>query len=175
MKFIQTEFEGLLIVKFDPFEDERGVFIKPWISQSFEEYFGGVSEAYFSSSKSGTFRGLHYQTGSAAQKKFIVCLKGSVEDIALDMRVNSDTYGRIFRYRLDEMSGVGVLVPEGFAHGIFAHNESIVVNVCNKPYSPEREGGVSFKSLIELKDLKIKIVSKKDSGFKPFIRSFVCQ
>jgi dTDP-4-dehydrorhamnose 3,5-epimerase len=175
MKFIETEFEGLLLVKFDPFEDQRGVFIKPWISQSFEEYFGGVSEVYFSTSKSGTLRGLHYQIGSAAQKKYIVCLKGSVEDIALDMRLDSDTYGKVFRHRLDEMSGVGVLVPEGFAHGIFAHDESIVVNFCNKPYSPGRERGVGFKSLIELSDLKIKIVSKKDSEFKPFTRSFVRQ
>lgn len=173
MKFIETEFKGLLLVKFDSFEDIRGIFIKPWISQNFEEYFGKVSETYFSSSKSGTLRGLHYQTGSAAQKKYIVCLKGSVEDIALDMRVNSSTYGRVFRHRLNEMSGVGVLVPEGFAHGIFAHNESIVVNFCDKPYSPEREDGVNFKSLIELNDLKVKIVSNKDSGLKPFTRNFV--
>jgi dTDP-4-dehydrorhamnose 3,5-epimerase len=173
MKFIETEFKGLMIVKFNPFEDQRGVFIKPWISQDFEECFGRVTETYFSSSRQGVFRGLHYQTGSAAQKKYIICLKGSVEDIALDMRMNSDTYGRVFRHQLDEMSGYGVLVPEGFAHGIFAHNESIVVNFCNKPYSPEQEGGVSFKSLIELNDLKIEIVSKKDSEFEPFTKGLV--
>ncbi len=173
MKFIETEFKGLFLVKFDSFEDERGIFIKPWISQNFADYFGSVSEAYFSSSNSGTLRGLHYQTGSAAQKKFIVCLKGSIEDIALDIRVNSDTYGRVFRHRLDAMSGEGVLVPEGFAHGVFTHDESITVNFCSKPYFPEREGGVNFKSLIELNDLKIKIVSKKDAEYEPFVRGLV--
>ena len=171
MNFIETSFKNLYLVKFNPFEDERGVFIKPYISDDFQDCFGLVAETYFSSSKACTFRGLHYQKGLAAQKKYIICLQGSVEDIALDLRLDSDTYGKVFRYRLSAGDGVGIIVPEGFAHGFYAYQESIIVNFCNKPYSPKEEAGYHFQSLGDLIDLDVKLISSKDAQLDFFSRS----
>lgn len=158
-----TKFEGLKIVRHFRAADARGVFVKPWLTDKLSQLFGGVAEAYFSSSEQGVLRGLHYQRGSHAQKKYVVCLTGAIEDVALDMRPGSSTYGEVFRMRLDGMGGVGVIIPEGFAHGIFAHVPSIIVNFCDKPYSPGDEGGVHWQSLAPLADLAVTQVSDKDA------------
>ncbi len=171
MKIENTKFDGLKIVRHFSSVDARGAFIKPWITNELSRPFGEVAEAYFSFSEQGVFRGLHYQQGSYAQKKLVVCLSGSIEDVALDMRPDSSTYGEVFRKRLDGMSGVGLIIPEGFAHGIFAHVSSIIVNFCNKPYSAEMESGVNWQSLGALSDLGVLQLSDKDADL-PSWREF---
>ena len=163
MEIKDTEFAGVKIVNHFRAVDSRGIFVKPWVADEIAEVFGSTSEAYFSFSEKGVFRGLHYQRGDKAQKKYIVCLSGCIEDVALDIRRESDTYGKVFRMRLDGMDGNGIIIPEGFAHGIYAHEDSTIVNFCDKPYSPGDEGGINWKSLDELSDLDVTIVSDKDS------------
>lgn len=163
----ETGFDGLKIVRCGRFVDHRGVFLKPWTEQ-IKPVFGEICEVYFSSSDAGVLRGLHYQLGEAAQAKYVMCLAGAVEDIALDIRPESPTYGRVFRMRLDAMSGEGVIVPEGFAHGVYAHQPSVIVNFCNKKYAPGVERGVYWGSLPELADLDVRVVSEKDAGLPPW-------
>jgi dTDP-4-dehydrorhamnose 3,5-epimerase len=162
MNIEDTEFQGLKIVRYFTSVDQRGSFVKPWYGQTIAESFGGMAETYFSHSHKGVLRGLHYQRGTSAQKKYVTCLSGAVEDIALDMRTASKTYGKVFRIRLAGMDGVGVIVPEGFAHGIFAHEESVIVNFCDKVYAPGDESGVDWSSVPELSDLKVTVLSAKD-------------
>jgi dTDP-4-dehydrorhamnose 3,5-epimerase len=164
MKIEETAFQGLFLIQHNRFVDDRGVFVKPWLYEELSSIFPNVSETYFSSSKEGTFRGLHYQIGERAQKKYIVCLSGLIEDIAVDMRPSSLTYGRVFRHKIGNLSGIGVIVPEGFAHGIFAHEPSIIVNFCDKPYSPGNEGGINPRSITQISDLKITTLSEKDAN-----------
>ncbi len=162
MQIENTEFEGLKIVRHFRAPDDRGVFIKPWVVEELAADFGSTAEAYFSSSEKGVLRGLHFQRGDKAQKKYVVCLTGSIEDIAVDMRPESKTYGKVFRMQLDALSGIGVIIPEGFAHGIFAHEKSTIVNFCDKPYSPGDEGGIIYTSIPDIADLPVSIVSDKD-------------
>ena len=164
MKFEDTRFDGLQIVHYFRAQDARGTFVKPWQANELMEPFGAAAEAYFSYSERGVFRGLHFQRGKHAQKKFVICLSGSIEDVALDMRRESRTFGEVFRMRLDGMSGIGVIVPEGFAHGIFAHAPSTIANFCDKPYAPGEEGGIDWRSLSPLADLLVTNVSDKDAG-----------
>lgn len=164
MEFDDTEFEGIKIVHHFRAADARGVFVKPWLADVLTGPFGGAAEAYFSYSGKGVFRGLHFQRDGKAQKKYVVCLAGSIEDVALDMRHESRTYGKVFRVRLDGMNGTGVIIPEGFAHGIFAHEPSTIVNFCDKPYAPGDEGGIHWASLEELRDLPVTTVSEKDAA-----------
>lgn len=159
-----TEFNGLKIVRFFSASDERGLFIKPWVAPELRDEFGAVAETYFSYSEKGVIRGLHYQNGAVAQKKYVVCISGSIEDIALDMRPDQPTYGQVFRMKLDALDGIGLIIPEGFAHGIFAYENATIVNFCNKQYSPEDEGGIIWSSLEELNDLKVTTISEKDSN-----------
>ena len=115
-------------------------------------------------------RGLHYQSGEYAQKKFVICLNGIVEDIALDIRRSSPTFGKLFRFILRGMDGCGVLIPDGFAHAIYAHENSVVMTCCDKKYEPDHERGVNWKSLKELGDLNVETVSSKDLNLPDWIR-----
>lgn len=164
MEFENTEFAGLKIVHSFRAPDSRGIFVKPWLAAELAQPFGPVAEAYFSFSQKGVFRGLHYQRGGKAQKKYVVCLSGAIEDVALDMRPDSPTFGKVFRVRLEAMDGRGVIVPEGFAHGIFAHESAAIVNFCDKPYAPGDEGGIHWQSLPSLADLAVTQVSEKDAA-----------
>jgi dTDP-4-dehydrorhamnose 3,5-epimerase len=161
MKIISTDFEGLFLVQFHSVIDSRGMFMKPWVKEVLEPSFGVNHETYFSSSEKGTVRGLHYQKGKFAQNKFVVCLGGSIEDFATDLRPESETYGKTFRISLSPDS-CGVIVPKGFAHGIFANSDCIITNFCSAPYNPESELGINWSSIDILDDLKVKIESDKD-------------
>lgn len=160
----KTDFEGLFVIQSSKFIDSRGEFIKPWIASDLKKVFGEASEFYISSSVKGVFRGLHYQVGKYAQKKYVICLSGEIEDIALDTRESSKTYGKYFKFDLREMSGIGLIIPEGFAHGFFAKRDSTVLCVCSSPYSFENELGINYKSIPEFDCYKDVIVSNKDMG-----------
>lgn len=162
MRIMETEFSGVDIVEFFSATDDRGKFLKPWVSGFLNERFGEVSETYFSESKSGAIRGLHYQKGEFAQKKFVICLSGKIRDIALDIRPQSPTYGEIFQMTLESNEARGIIIPEGFAHGIYAYENSIVANFCDKPYQPDMESGYNVNSFLELSNLDIRYFSDKD-------------
>ena len=168
MNFELTKFSGLILVNFFESKDNRGNFIKPWITDQFTNVFGNIAEVYSTYSDGNVLRGLHYQIGENAQKKYVVCLSGLVEDLALDLRLDSKTFGEIFRIKLEGMSGMGVIIPEGFAHGIFAHKPSVVLTFCDKPYSPTDERGINWNSLKSLNDLNVKHVSDKDLNIPHF-------
>jgi dTDP-4-dehydrorhamnose 3,5-epimerase len=163
MKFHDTKFKGLYIVDFVRFEDERGVLVKPWVADELEKIFGYNMETYMTSSKAGTMRGLHYQKGSEAQNKFVTCLSGKIEDVAVDLRHNSTTYGEVFNITLNKMDGCGVIIPEGFAHGIYAYEDSLYAAFSSKDYAPHDEGGVLWSSIPILRDFPVTFVSKKDA------------
>ena len=162
-KLHSTEFEDLYIADFVRFEDHRGVLVKPWIAHELEEVFGSNTETYITSSNAGTMRGLHYQKGSVAQKKFVTCLSGKIEDVAVDMRRNSSTYGRVFNITINALDGRGVIIPEGFAHGVYAYDNSLFVNFSNQAYAPGDEGGIHWSSIPSLRDLPVTIISEKDA------------
>jgi len=164
MNLVKTEFCGIQLVQHFSNEDARGRFAKPWINRELNSQFGDVNEIYCTSSKKGALRGLHYQTGAYAQKKYVTCLEGVIEDIALDLRTSSPTFGKLFRLVLKGMDGCGVIIPNGFAHAIFAHVDSVAMTCCDNEYAPEHERGVNWKSLDGLSDLQVTTVSAKDMG-----------
>jgi dTDP-4-dehydrorhamnose 3,5-epimerase len=171
MKFIETGFDALKVVEFFNMTDDRGIFIKPFVPE-LVPHFGQNIETYFSSSHKGVFRGLHFQDSIDAQSKFVVCLKGKIEDVAIDMRKEKSTYGKVFRKTLLGLTGEGVVIPQGFAHGIYAYEDSIIVNFCNNAYSPGNEGGINPLSVTDLQDLKIDILSDKDKNL-PFYEQVI--
>lgn len=158
MEFIKTDFEDLYLIDFFEMKDNRGKFIKPWY---FEDN-NNLSEIYCTTSKKGTIRGLHYQESDSAQKKQVTCLSGIIEDISLDMRKNSPTYGKIFRYILNSSNNTSILIPHGFAHAIYAHEDSIVMTCCDKAFNPTSEKGINWMSLDDLSDLNVLEISEKD-------------
>ena len=162
MKLIKTEFPGIQLVHYFSKDDARGSFVKPWIANGLNDQFGNLHEIYCTRSKKGVLRGLHYQTGAYAQTKYVICLGGVIEDVALDVRSSSSTFGKVFRHVLRGMDGCGVIIPQGFAHAIFAHEDSVAMTCCDNKYAPEHEIGIKWDSLEALADLPVTSVSTKD-------------
>ena len=163
MEFYATGFHGLFTVNFTRVEDHRGVLVKPWVEPELIKIFGRNIETYISSSSVGTIRGLHYQKDPVAQKKITLCLNGKIEVIAVDLRRNSVTYGKPFSITLDALDGKGVLVPEGFANGVYAHEDSIFISFSSQMYSIDNESGILWSSVPGFQDLPVTNVSQKDS------------
>ena len=163
-KLEPTSFSELFIVHFFKFEDSRGLFLKPYLQKELQAAFGEISEVYVSSSKPQTFRGLHFQRGGTAQKKYVICLAGKIEDVAVDLRLGSPTLGKTFRCTLEADQPVGVIIPPGFAHGIYAYTHATIANFCDRPYSPADEGGIHHASIPDIHDLEVSILSAKDAA-----------
>ena len=170
MKITRTLFDELLVVEIPPFLDHRGSLSKVITSEYMRQLSMQVDDVYITKSDKHVLRGLHYQTEPHGQVKLVSCLSGSMIDIALDIRPNSATFGKVFFIELSA-SGISVLVPRGFAHATFskAHN-TLALSVCSGNYLPQFESGYNPLSL----DLDIFpshdsiIISDKDKNLPLF-------
>ena len=70
-------------------------------------------------SKKNVLRDLHFQKFPHAQSKFVTVLKGSILDVIVDIRINSETFGKTISYKLDDIKKESIFTPKGFAHGFF--------------------------------------------------------
>ncbi len=94
MKFTETEIPGVYIVEPAVFGDHRGFFMESWSKRAFEEmglHYDFVQDNHSSSTVKGTLRGIHFQRGEKAQAKLVRCTRGSVLDVAVDLRPSSPT------------------------------------------------------------------------------------
>ncbi|MEX0769419.1 MAG: dTDP-4-dehydrorhamnose 3,5-epimerase [Balneolaceae bacterium] len=167
MKFISTDIRDLLILEPTVFGDERGYFLETYRREYFEDQ--GIDVEFIqdntSLSQKGTIRGLHYQKRKHAQAKLMRVSRGAILDIAVDIRQESDTFGRHVAVELSEENHRQLYIPEGFAHGFAVlTTEAVIHYKCNRYYYPEAEHGIRWDD----PDLKIDwrvsdpIVSDKD-------------
>lgn len=144
MKVLETDLPGVLVVEPDVYRDPRGYFLEIWKDGLLPEWSGRFVQDNVSLSTRGVLRGLHYQHPTA-QGKFISVLKGSIFDVAVDIRRDSPSFGRWFGLRLDSESARQLYIPEGFAHGFAVESdEALVLYKCSKPYAPGEEGSVAW-------------------------------
>ena len=129
MKFVNTPIEGLVIIEPTVFGDNRGYFLESYNKKKFEKAIGNISFVQDNESKSsrGVLRGLHFQKPPYAQAKLVRCIEGKVLDIAVDIRVGSDTYGQHVSVELSGENKKQVFIPRGFAHGFVVLSESAIV------------------------------------------------
>jgi dTDP-4-dehydrorhamnose 3,5-epimerase len=118
--FERVEIPDLVLIRTRRFGDSRGWFSETYSARSFSEVIGNVifvqDNQAFSASK-GTLRGLHFQNPPKPQAKLIRVLRGSIFDVAVDLRLGSPTYGRWVGKTLTADGGEQLFVPRGFAHG----------------------------------------------------------
>lgn len=158
-KKISTGIEGLFIIEPTVFGDERGFFIETYNKNDFAEI--GISDEFVqdnhSKSKRGVLRGLHFQT-KFPQGKLVRVIKGSVYDVAVDLRKNSKTFGKWFGIELSSNNKKMFFIPKGFAHGFLTlEDDSEFTYKCTDFYYPEYDSGIIWND----KDINIEWNFKK--------------
>ena len=176
----ETPIKGLAVIEPKVFGDERGFFMETYNKKSFEEL--GLTMDFVqdnhSKSKKGVLRGLHFQT-KHTQGKLVRVIKGSVYDVAVDLRKDSETFGKWHAVKLSAENKLMFYIPEGFAHGFLVlSDEAEFAYKCTDFYRPGDEGGIKWNDPdvgihwpIE-KDMKL-IISEKDqrwNGIKDTFR-----
>jgi dTDP-4-dehydrorhamnose 3,5-epimerase len=148
MTAIETKLKGCFILEPNIFEDERGYFFESFNQSKFNELierdvnFIQDNESF---SSRGILRGLHYQTGEHAQAKLVRVIKGTVLDVAVDLRMNSATFGQHIAVELDENNKKQLFIPRGFAHGFVVLSNTVIFSYkCDNFYNKESEGGIIF-------------------------------
>lgn len=145
-KFQTMEIPDVVLVQPEVFGDSRGFFLELFKSEEFEKH--GIPkfvQANHSRSSKGVLRGLHYQAPPEAQGKLVYVTRGSIFDVALDIRRSSPAYGQWVGVDLDAEKKHMLYVPEGFAHGFCVTSETAeVIYFCTREYSPESEGGIMW-------------------------------
>lgn len=139
MQVIDTPIEGLKIIEPRVFGDERGYFMETWNQRNFSE--AGIEADFVqdneSQSSQGTLRGIHFQK-DFPQDKLVRCLKGEVFDVAVDLRLESPTYGQAFGEILSAENKRQLWIPKGFGHAYYTISETaIFVYKCTEFYHPQ--------------------------------------
>lgn len=148
MKFIDTKLVGVKVIEPKVFGDHRGWFMESYNQELFIK--NGITESFVQdnhsfSANQGTLRGLHYQMEPKAQTKLVRCTKGSIYDVAVDIRVGSPTYGQWYGIELSAENKKQLLVPKGFAHGFITLTEDTEVQYkVDQLYSPEYDRGIAY-------------------------------
>jgi dTDP-4-dehydrorhamnose 3,5-epimerase len=146
MTFETCEIEGLVIIQPRIFNDERGLFYESYNQQRINEGIGlnlNFVQDNVSVSKKNVLRGLHFQMPPHAQGKLVSVLKGSVLDVAVDLREKSPNYGKHYKIVLNDIEKKMFWIPEGFAHGFIALEENTIFNYkCTNFYNPNSEKSI---------------------------------
>ena len=178
MEVLTTDIEGVYIIKPRVFGDARGYFFESYSKREFEEKVGKVDfvQDNESMSKKGVMRGLHFQRPPYAQSTLVRCVKGSVLDVAVDIRKGSPTYGKYVAVELTEDNHLQFFIPKGFAHGFVVLSDVAVFQYkCDNFYHPEADGGISILDDSLGIDWKIStqnaILSEKDTKH-PLLKDF---
>lgn len=142
--FIKTDIEGVIIVEPTVYGDDRGYFMETYQEQEFKA--GGITADFVqdnqSMSKKGVLRGLHFQK-EFPQSKLVRCIKGSVFDVAVDLRKGSRTYGKYVGVELTAENKKQLFIPKNFAHGFLVLSDSAeFIYKVDDFYHPNDEGGI---------------------------------
>jgi dTDP-4-dehydrorhamnose 3,5-epimerase len=174
MEFKETAIEDLILIKPKVFYDERGFFLENYSYEKFKK--AGidckfVQDNHSYSKTARTLRGLHFQKEQFAQSKLIRVLKGKIFDVAVDLRQNSETYGRYISFILSSDNFLMLFIPKGFAHGFCTIDEDTEVEYkVDNYYNKESESGIIWND----PDLHIfwptnaPIISEKDGILPQF-------
>ena len=148
--FQPTDLPGLSVLTPARFGDHRGFFSESWnrarlAQHGIETDF--VQDNHSVSERTGTLRGLHFQSPPHAQAKLVRCGRGRLYDVAVDIRRGSPAYGRWFGLELSAQNGRQLYIPAGFLHGfVTLEPDTEIVYKCSDYYAPECDGAVRWDS-----------------------------
>lgn len=148
MKLECTHLNGLLLITPNRIADSRGWFCETWSKNKHAQLEQGidfVQDNQSLSSRTGTLRGLHFQSPPHAQDKLVRCGRGRLLDVAVDIRKGSPTYGEWVAVELSAKNGKQLLIPKGFLHGfVTLESDTEILYKCSDYYAPECDGAIRF-------------------------------
>lgn len=167
--------KGLKIIRPTVFIDDRGYFLESYNKDKYGS--NGINAKFvqdnLSKSQKGVVRGLHFQNPPFSQGKLVQVIKGSVLDVAVDIRKESETYGQHFSIILNEENKTQFYIPPGFAHGFATlEDDTIFSYKCTNLYNKDSEGAILWNDNDLGIDWKTEnpIISEKDKIANPFIK-----
>lgn len=177
MRVETTELADVVVLRPEPFRDDRGLFTRTFDAQVFDDHLGasGVRAADFvqdsqSRSKRGVVRGMHGRSGRG-EAKLVRCAHGAIHDVLVDIRRSSHTFGRHSAFLLDDVEFAHLYVPPGFLHGFQALTE--VADVCyriDQPHDPAEDLAVRYDDadLAIGWPLPVTVLSARDAAAGPW-------
>lgn len=148
MNVVETKLKDVFIIEPIVFGDNRGWFMESWSKKKMEEvglFYDFVQDNQSFSSVKGTVRGIHFQKGEHCQAKLVRCAKGSVLDVAVDLRKGSPTYKQWVAVELSAENKRQLLIPRGFGHGFVTLTDEVeFLYKADNYYCFESEGSVRW-------------------------------
>lgn len=168
MKIEETGIEGLKLFTPEIFQDHRGWFLELFKEKNSSEQISNIHfvQENISFSKKGVLRGMHFQQPPYGQAKLVTALTGKLQDVVIDLREGSKSFKKTFSCELSADRPRMLMIPEGFAHGFLALEDSHFYYKCSNYYTPEYEAGILWNDA----ELNIKwqmidpILSEKDKN-----------
>ena len=145
MEIRKLDIEGAILFTPRKFGDERGIFSEQFKADAIADAIGhsfDLAQVNFSTSTPGVIRGIHFADVPPSQGKYVFCTKGSILDVAVDIRVGSPTFGQWRMVELSADNRSALYLAEGLGHAFYAQTDCAVTYLCNQGYNPGREHGV---------------------------------
>ena len=180
MEVIKTAIEDVLIIEPRVFGDARGYFFESFNAKEFAEKTG-LQVVFVQDNESlshyGVLRGLHYQQPAFAQSKLVRVVKGSVLDVAVDIRKGSPTYGQHVAVELSAENHRQFYMPKGIAHGFSVLSDEVIFQYkCDDFYAPQSEGAIAWDDPDLAIDWQLpvdKIILSEKDRHHPYLRDIV--
>jgi len=170
MSFNELAIPGVFLINNFNATDNRGVFVKTFNKNLFEQigFNGNFTESYYSTSEKNVIRGMHFQLPPHEHEKLVYVTDGVIVDVVLDLRIKSPTYGKSISVEL-EAFGKSIFIPKGCAHGFLAKsdNATVVYNVTTV-YNKEADMGILWNSFNFEWGILNPILSVRDNSFEAF-------
>lgn len=181
MRLIKTDLDGVSILKPIVHEDNRGFFFESFNKKIFESVgldFEFIQDNHSFSMKSGTLRGLHYQSKPFETTKMLRVTRGSILEVVVDIRSGSPNYGKWISLQISDENKIQIIVPCGFAHGFctLEDNTEVLYKV-DQHYSPEHDMGIRWddpelaidwptsRPILSERDRKLPLLREQDNNF----------
>nr|WP_164731709.1 dTDP-4-dehydrorhamnose 3,5-epimerase [Allomuricauda beolgyonensis] len=152
MMATETKLKGCFILEPTVHKDERGYFFESYNHKDFCRAIGlevNFVQDNISFSKKGVLRGLHFQKGEHVQAKLVTVLQGKIQDVVVDLRKDSPTFGQHLSIELNAENKKQLFVPRGFAHGFLTLSETaMIIYKCDNYYEKGAEGGIRYDDIV---------------------------
>jgi dTDP-4-dehydrorhamnose 3,5-epimerase len=148
MKFNEQKLAGVYLIEPEPFSDDRGLFRRHFCQKEFSEngIISDIKQCNVSFNNAAyTLRGFHYQESPYEEGKTLSCLKGSIFDIVVDLRIDSDTYMQWTSFELNEKNNHSIHIAPGCANAFLTlEDECLIHYYCSQSYTPSAEKGIRY-------------------------------